>query len=280
MQNYQIISKNRLAPNVSEYVIYAPYVAKHCLAGQFVILRVDEEGERVPFTICDYSREKSTVSILVQEVGYTTLALSKMKEGECLADFVGPLGNATNLDEFENIVLVGGGIGSAVIFPQAKQLFLKHRDVDVILGARNANLLMYVDEFAKNSKNLYVVTDDGSSGQQGFVTDKLKSLVQSGIKYDCVFAVGPLAMMRAVCNLTRELGIKTIVSMNSMMVDGTGMCGCCRVSVGGKTKYACIHGPEFDGHQIDFDEAILRSRIYNQQEATHYCNLRGKYEND
>ncbi len=280
MQSYQIVSKNRLAPNVSEYVIYAPYVAKHCLAGQFVILRVDENGERVPFTICDYSREDSTVSILVQEVGYTTLALSKMKEGDCLSDFVGPLGNATDLSEYQSIVLIGGGIGSAVTFPQSKQLFKDGKCVDVIMGARNECLLMYVDEFAKNCDNLYIVTDDGSKGQKGFVTDMLKSLIDGGKKYDCVFAVGPLPMMRAVCKLTRELGIKTVVSMNSMMVDGTGMCGCCRVSVAGKTKYACIDGPEFDGHQIDFDEAISRSRIYKQQEETHFCNLRGAYEND
>ena len=277
MKRYEILKKRALASNVNEYVIYAPLVAKHCLAGQFVILIVEPDGERVPFTICDYSREEGTVSILVQEVGYTTAKLAMMKEGDALQDFVGPLGNSTNLAEFKNIVLVGGGIGSAVIYPQAKQLKADGKNVDVIVGARNESLLMYVDEFKENSDNLYLITDDGSNGKKGFVTDMLKSLVESGKNYDCVFAVGPLPMMRAVCNLTRELGIHTIVSMNSMMVDGTGMCGCCRLTVDGKTKYACIDGPEFDGHAVDFDEAILRSKIYRSQEQEHLCNLRGTY---
>ena len=277
MNKYEIISKRALASNVNEYVIFAPLVAKHCLAGQFVILIVDEDGERVPFTICDYSREEGTVSILVQEVGYTTAKLAMLNEGDCLHDFVGPLGNPTDLSAYSNIVLVGGGIGSAVIYPQAKQLKADGKAVDVIVGARNESLLMYVDEFEKNSDNLYLITDDGSNGRKGFVTDMLKSLVESGKKYDCVFAVGPLPMMRAVCNLTRELNVHTIVSMNSMMVDGTGMCGCCRLTVDGKTKYACIDGPEFDGHAVDFDEAILRSKIYKAQESEHLCNLRGAY---
>ena len=277
MKKYEIIKKRVLASNVNEYVIYAPLVAKHCLAGQFVILIVEPDGERVPFTICDYSREDGTVSILVQEVGYTTARLAMMKEGDCLQDFVGPLGNPTDLSAFSSIVLVGGGIGSAVIYPQAKQLKSNGKAVDVIVGARNESLLMYVDEFKQNSDNLYLTTDDGSNGRKGFVTDVLKSLVESGKKYDCVFAVGPLPMMKAVCNLTSELNVHTVVSMNSMMVDGTGMCGCCRLTVGGKTKYACIDGPEFDGHEVDFDEAILRSKIYRTEEQEHLCNLRGTY---
>ncbi|MDE6303156.1 MAG: sulfide/dihydroorotate dehydrogenase-like FAD/NAD-binding protein [Clostridia bacterium] len=275
MKNFEIASKRQLAENVHEYGIYAPLVVKHCLAGQFIILRTDEDGERVPFTICDYSREDGIVYILVQEVGYTTMKLAEMKVGDALADFVGPLGNATDLSEFKNICLVGGGIGSAVIYPQAKQLHAEGRSADVIVGARNKSLLMYTDNFAANSKNLYLVTDDGSNGNKGFVTDMLRQLVESGKKYDCVFAVGPLPMMKAVCALTRELGIKTIVSMNSLMVDGTGMCGCCRLSVNGEIKYACIDGPEFDGHGVDFDEAILRSRTYKAQEQAHICNLRG-----
>ncbi len=278
MKKYEIISKKRLAPNVCEYVIYAPLVAKHCLAGQFVILRTDEEGERVPFTICDYSRKDGTVCILVQEVGYTTLKLSQMKEGECLADFVGPLGNPTDLSAYKNVCLIGGGIGTAVIYPQAKQLKTLDVAVDVIIGARNKELLMYVDNFKSNCDNLYLITDDGSSGKKGFVTDMLKQLVSDGKKYDCVFAVGPLMMMKSVCELTKALDIPVVVSMNSMMVDGTGMCGCCRLSVDGKTKYACIDGPEFDGHKVDFDEAILRSKTYREQENAHYCGLRGKYE--
>lgn len=275
MKNFEIVSKRQLADNVHEYEIYAPLVVKHCLAGQFIILRTDEEGERVPFTICDYSREDGTVRILVQEIGYTTLKLSKMNVGDALADFVGPLGNPTDLSEFKSICLVGGGIGSAVIYPQAKQLFKEKKPVDVIIGARNKSLLMYTDEFAKTCDNLYLVTDDGSNGNKGFVTDMLKTLVDGGKKYDCVFAVGPLPMMRAVANLTRSLGIKTVVSMNSLMVDGTGMCGCCRLTVDGEVKYACIDGPEFDGHAVDFDEAILRSRTYTEQEKAHLCNLRG-----
>ncbi len=274
MENYTLISKKKLASNVNEYVIFAPAVSKHCLAGQFIILRVDNDGERVPFTICDYDRENGTVSILVQEVGFTTMKLAQMKEGEALADLVGPLGNATDLSEFKSVLLVGGGIGSAVIYPQAKQLKSENKSVDVVIGARTESLLMYVPQFKDNCDNLYLITDDGSSGKKGFVTDMIKELVKSGKHYDCVFAVGPLPMMKFVCRLTKELGIKTVVSMNSLMVDGTGMCGCCRVSVGGKTKYACIDGPEFDGHEVDFDEAIARSGIYKAQEEVHKCNLR------
>jgi len=275
MKNFEILSKRRLAENVHEYEIYAPLVSKHCLAGQFIILRTDDDGERVPFTICDYSREAGTVRILVQEIGYTTLKLSQMQVGDALADFVGPLGNPTDLSAYKNVCLVGGGIGTAVIYPQSKQLHSEGKTVDVIVGARNKSLLMYTDEFAKTCDNLYLITDDGSNGRKGFVTDMLKELVNGGKEYDCVFAVGPLPMMRAVCNLTRELGIKTIVSMNSLMVDGTGMCGCCRLTVDGQTKYACIDGPEFDGHSVDFDEAIARGRIYKAQEQAHLCNLRG-----
>lgn len=277
MKRFEIVSKRQLAPNVHEYVVYAPMVAQHCLAGQFIILRTDENGERVPFTICDYSRKDGTVCILVQEVGYTTLKLSRMNQGDCLEDFVGPLGNPTDLSAYSRICLVGGGIGTAVIYPQAKQLFSEKKQVDVIVGARNKDLLMYVDNFKANCNDLYLVTDDGSSGKQGFVTDMLDELVRGGKQYDCVFAVGPLAMMKAVCKLTKSLSIPTIVSMNSMMVDGTGMCGCCRVSVGGKTMYACIDGPEFDGHLVDFDEAILRSKTYKEQEQAHLCNLRREY---
>lgn len=280
MKKFEIISKKQLAANVHEYVVYAPMVAKHCLAGQFIILRTDENGERVPFTICDYSRADGTVSILVQEVGYTTLKLSHMDVGDCLVDFVGPLGNATDLSNYKNVCLIGGGIGTAVVFPQAKQLYSDKRSVDVIIGARNESLLMYVDEFKANCDNLYLVTDDGSNGNKGYVTDMLKKLVSDGKKYDCVFAVGPLPMMKAVCALTKELGIDTVVSMNSMMVDGTGMCGCCRLTVGGETKYACIDGPEFDGHLVDFDEAILRSKTYKEQEQAHLCNLRREYVQD
>ncbi len=278
MKDYQLTKKRNLAPNICEYEIFAPFVAKHCKAGQFVILRVDENGERVPFTICDYDRIRQTVTILVQEVGFSTLKLSYMQVGECLCDFVGPLGKPTNLDKYSNICLIGGGIGSAVIFPQSKELKSKSKNVDVILGARSDNLLLYQQEFANTCDNLYLATDDGTAGKKGFVSDVLKELVESGKRYDLVFAVGPLQMMKAVSILTRDMGIECIVSMNSMMVDGTGMCGCCRVSIDGKTKYACVDGPEFDGHLVDFDEAILRSKTYEEQEQSHYCNLRRDYE--
>lgn len=273
MKRFEIISKKTLAERVNEYVVYAPAVARHCLAGQFVILRVDEEGERVPFTICDYSREVGTVSVLVQEVGYTTALLAGLSEGDALADFVGPLGNPTDLSAFKRILLVGGGIGSAVIYPQAKQLFSEGKPADTVIGARNESLLVYEEGFARYSNRLEVVTDDGSKGRKGFVTDAIRALVESGEHYDAVFAVGPLPMMKAVCALTAGFGIHTVVSMNSLMVDGTGMCGCCRLTVGGEVKYACIDGPEFDGHKVDFDEAIQRSRMYREQEQAHLCRL-------
>lgn len=274
MKIYEILSKTRLAPNVNEYVIYAPLVAKRCLAGQFIILRVDEDGERVPFTICDYSRTDGTVSILVQEVGYTTHKLAQKGVGDCLCDFVGPLGNATDLSGYKDICLIGGGIGSAVIYPQAKALFAQNKEATCILGARNKDLVLYKEQFAKYT-HLDIVTDDGSLGHKGFVTDALTLLIETGKRFDLVFAVGPLQMMKAVSNLTARYGIATIVSMNSMMVDGTGMCGCCRVSVDGQIKYACVDGPEFDGRLVDFDEAILRSKAYKEQE--HLCALRGGY---
>lgn len=275
MKNYTILSKRRLAQNVCEYLIYAPLVARHCEAGQFVILRVNADGERVPFTICDYSRDDGTICLLVQEIGYTTLKLSSLDVGDALADLAGPLGNATDLGTYKNICLVAGGIGSAVIYPQAKKLRDEGKAADVVLGARCADLLTYKEELSACAKAAYFATDDGSCGAKGTVCDVLDGLLKSGKKYDCVFAVGPLAMMKAVCALAGSYGVATVVSMNSMMVDGTGMCGCCRVTVGGKIKYACVDGPEFDGSQVDFDEAISRSRIYKEQERDHLCRLRG-----
>ncbi len=271
----KIIKKTRLAENVTEYVVSAPDVARHAHPGQFIILRVDEDGERVPFTICDYDAIAGTVTILVQEVGYSTIKLSQIPEGGFIADFVGPLGNPTDLSEFKNILLIGGGIGAAVIYPQAKALRAKGMPSDVIVGARTASLLMYEKEFKAAAENLYLITDDGTSGVKGFVTDELKRLAAVN-NYDCVFAVGPMPMMRAVCALTAELNIKTVVSMNSIMVDGTGMCGGCRLTCGGKTKYACVDGPEFDGHLIDWDEAINRSKVYREQEKEHRCRLTGE----
>ena len=272
---YPIQAIRHLAENVVEVVVSAPRVAAHAKPGQFIILRVDEEGERIPFTICDLDKQAGNVTVLVQTVGYSTRLLAQKKAGESIADCVGPLGRPTDLSAYRNILLVGGGIGSAVIYPQAKALHAEGRPADVIVGARNKSLIMYEDNFRSYSKRLFLTTDDGSYGEKGFVTDVVRRLAGE-MSYDCVFAVGPLPMMRAVCNVTKEFGIKTIVSMNSMMVDGTGMCGCCRLTVGGEIKYACVHGPEFDGHLVDFDEAINRSRIYREQEAKHVCKLTGE----
>ena len=276
MERFEIVSKRVLAERVNEYVVYAPDVARHARAGQFVILRTDDEGERVPFTVCDYDRGAGTVCILVQEVGYTTKKLAGMNAGDRLRDFVGPLGNPTDLSGYERILLIGGGIGSAVVYPQAKQLAAEGRPADVIVGARNVSLAVYTEEFKKLARSFTLITDDGSSGKKGFVTDAARELFEAGEKYDCVFAVGPLPMMKAVSALTREFGIPTVVSMNSLMVDGTGMCGCCRLTVGGKVRYACIHGPEFDGHLVDFDEAISRSKMYAADEKRHRCRLTGE----
>ena len=272
---YRILEKRTLAPRVNEYVIEAKEVAQHARPGQFIILRVDEKGERIPFTICDYDKSNGTVTILVQEVGYSTAALSKVPKGGYIADFVGPLGKPTDLSGYNKIVLVGGGIGSAVIYPQAKKLFAAGITCDVIVGARTRELIMYEEQFRENCRELILTTDDGSYGRHGLVTDALKEGLDAG-KYDLVMAVGPLPMMKAVCALTKPYGIKTVVSMNPIMVDGTGMCGCCRINVGGKTLYACVDGPEFDGHLVDWDNAILRLGAYKQQEKEHYCRMTGE----
>lgn len=276
MKTYEIISKKQFSEKVNEYVVYAPDVAHSARAGQFIILRATEDGERVPFTVCDYDREKGTITILVQTVGYSTMILEKLSVGDSICDFVGPLGKPTDLSGFDKILLVGGGIGSAVIYPQAKQLMLENKAADVIVGARNESLVIYENDFKKFSNEFFVMTDDGSAGEKGFVTDKIKNLLDEGRKYDCIFAVGPLPMMKAVCALTKNYGVKTIVSMNTIMVDGTGMCGSCRLTVDGKIKYACVDGPEFDGHLVDFDEAINRSKFYKEQEKEHVCRLTGE----
>lgn len=272
---YRIIGKRLAAENVNEYVIEAPEVARSAKPGQFIILRVDECGERVPFTICDCDKELGAVTILVQTVGYTTAKLAALNTGDFIRDFVGPLGNPTDMTPYNKVLLIAGGIGNAVIYPQAKYMNGINRPADVIVGARNANLILYAEETKKVADNFYVMTDDGSAGEKGFVTTKLKELLDADVKYDCVMAVGPLMMMKAVCDVTRNAGIPTVISMNSLMVDGTGMCGCCRVTVGGVTKYACVDGPEFDGHKVDFDEAARRGSIYKEQEAEHRCRIRG-----
>ena len=269
----KIIKIIDMANNVKEYVVEAQDIAKHCLPGQFIILRVNAEGERVPFTICDYDREAGTITLLIQEVGYSTHKMFELKEGDSVHDIVGPLGNPTDLDEYENVMLVGGGIGCAVIYPQAKLRASKGLKSEAILGARTKDLLFAEEGFQENCENVYIATDDGSKGTKGFVTTVLQNLLDEGKKIDCVLVVGPMIMMKNVCEVTRPYGIKTIVSMNTIMVDGTGMCGGCRLSVDGQTKYACVDGPEFDGHLVNFEEAMARSKFYKAQEDK--CRLRG-----
>ena len=276
---YQILKKRRLSANVVLLVIDAPYVAKKAEPGQFIILRVDAEGERIPLTISEYDREKGTITIVVQEVGATTIKLGQMEEGDCLHDFVGPLGIASELEGYKRAAVVGGGLGCAIAYPQAKKLHELGCKVDLIAGFKNTDAIILEDEMRAASTNLYVMTDDGSNGNKGFVTTKLQELLEAGEQYDVVIAIGPMIMMKFVSETTRPYGIKTIVSMNSIMVDGTGMCGGCRITVGGETKFACVDGPDFDGHQVDFDEAMRRASIYKPQEQAaikahkEHCNL-------
>ena len=276
---YQILEKRRLSANSIKLVIDAPYVAKKAEPGQFIILRVDEEGERIPLTISEYDREKGTIAIVVQEIGATTMKLGMMNEGDYLHDFVGPLGIASELEGYKRAAVVGGGLGCAIAYPQAKKLHELGCKVDLIAGFKNTDAIILEEEMRNASTNLYVMTDDGSNGNKGFVTAKLQELLEAGEQYDVVIAIGPMIMMKFVSETTRPYGIKTIVSMNSIMVDGTGMCGGCRITVGGETKFACVDGPDFDGHQVDFDEAMRRASIYKPQEqaaiAAHkeHCNL-------
>ena len=272
---YRIVEKKILNPTVVQLQIEAPLVANKAKPGQFIILRVDEQGERIPLTVAGTNKEAGTVKIIFQIVGGTTEKLSHKEEGDYIEDFVGPLGNPTDLSQYKNILLVGGGIGSAVIYPQAKQLAKAGKKFEIILGARNKDLFFYLDEF-RSLAQTHIVTDDGSLGDKGFVTDKIAQLFDSGKKFDVIFSVGPLGMMKFVSKMAEKYQAKSIVSMNSLMVDGTGMCGGCRLTLGGKMKFACVDGPEFDGHEIDFDEAMSRSRTYAEFEAREReeaCNL-------
>lgn len=274
---YQILKKRRLSANVVLMEIDAPYVAKKVEPGQFIILRVDEEGERIPLTVAEYDREKGTITIIFQEVGATTMKLGLLEEGDCLHDFVGPLGRASELEGLKHVAVVGGGLGCAIAYPQAKKLHEMGAEVDLIAGFRNKDIIILEDEMRAASTNLYICTDDGSNGTKALVTDILKQQIESGKQYDAVIAIGPMIMMKFVCLTTKPYGIKTIVSMNSIMVDGTGMCGGCRLTVDGETKFACVDGPDFDGHLVDFDEAMRRSRVYQAQEKSaieaHQCRL-------
>lgn len=273
---YRILTKETLNPTVIKMEIEAPYVAKKAQPGQFIILRTDEDGERIPLTVADYDREKGTVTIIFQIVGATTEKLGHMNEGDFLADFVGPLGKATHTEGLKKVAVVGGGVGCAIAFPVAKKLHEQSCEVHAIVGFRTKDLVILEKEFRDASSKFVLMSDDGSVGEKGLVTDALKKLLDSGEKYDEVITIGPLIMMKFVCKLTKEYGVKTIASMNPIMIDGTGMCGGCRLSVGGKTVFACVDGPEFDGHEIDFDEAIERSSMYKPFERHKYeetCRL-------
>ena len=273
---FKIIRKQELNPTVTLMEIDAPLIARKAEPGQFIILRVDEAGERIPLTVADFDREKGTVTIIFQIVGATTAKLNRLNEGDCLHDFVGPLGVASHVEGLRKVAVVGGGVGSAIAYPIAKKLHALGAQVHTIVGFRNKDLVILEEEFRAASDVMKIMTDDGSYGQKGLVTDALKSLLDAGEQYDEVIAIGPLVMMKFVCKLTKEYGVKTVVSMNPIMIDGTGMCGGCRLSVGGKTKFACVDGPDFDGHEVDFDEAIERSGMYRDFERHQYeetCNL-------
>ena len=273
---YRIVKKEPLNPTVTLMEIDAPLIARKAEPGQFVILRVDERGERIPLTVADYDREKGTVTIIFQIVGATTEKLNHLEEGDCLHDFVGPLGTPSHVEGLKRVAVVGGGVGCAIAYPIAKKLHELGATVHTIVGFRNRELVILEEQFRAVSDKVCMMTDDGSYGEKGLVTNALKALIDAGEQYDEVIAIGPLIMMKFVCKLTKEYGIKTVVSMNPIMIDGTGMCGGCRLTVGGKTKFACVDGPDFDGHEVDFDEAMDRGTMYRDFERHQYeetCNL-------
>ena len=273
---YKSVKKQPLIPTVTRMEIEAPLIAKKAKPGQFIILRVDENGERIPLTVAGYDREKGTVTIIFQIVGATTEKLNHLNEGECLHDFVGPLGVPTHVDGLRKVCVIGGGVGCAIALPIAEELHAMGAEVTSIIGFRNQDLVILEDEFKACSDHFTLMTDDGSYGEKGNVTAPLKTLLENGERFDEVIAIGPLIMMKFVCLTTKEYDQKTVVSMNPIMVDGTGMCGGCRLTVGGKTKFACVDGPDFDGHEVDFDEAMSRSRSYTSFERHAYeeaCNL-------
>ena len=279
---YKIVEKKELNPTVTLMKIEAPLVAKKAEPGQFIILRVDEDGERIPLTVADYDREAGIVTIIFQIVGATTEKLNHKKEGEYIQDFVGPLGKPTETEGLKKVAVVGGGVGCAIAYPVAKKLHELGAEVHSVVGFRTKDLLILEDEFKAVSDKLVIMSDDGSVGEKGLVTDALKKLIESGEQYDEVITIGPVIMMKFVCKLTKEYGIKTIVSMNPIMIDGTGMCGGCRLTVGGETKFACVDGPDFDGHLVDFDLAMKRGTMYKEYERHAYeetCNLFKKEAN-
>ena len=272
----KIIRKKSLNPTVTLMEVDAPLIAKKAQPGQFIILRVDEAGERIPLTVADYDREKGTITIIFQIVGATTEKLNHLNEGDYIHDFVGPLGTPSHLDGLKKVAVIGGGVGCAIAYPVAKKLHELGAEVHSVVGFRNKDLVILEDEFRAVSDVYSIVTDDGTYGKKGLVTDALKALIDAGNQYDEVITIGPVIMMKFVCKLTKEYNIKTVVSMNPIMIDGTGMCGGCRLTVGGKTKFACVDGPDFDGHEVDFDEAMNRGTMYRDFERHAYeetCNL-------
>ena len=273
---YRIVRKEALRPTVTLYEIEAPLVAKKAQPGQFIILRVDENGERIPITINDYDRSKGTVTIIVQTVGATTEKLRHLNEGDFLQDFVGPLGKATETEGKKKVCVVGGGVGCAIAYPVLKKFHDCGAEVHAVIGFKNKDLVILEDQFRAASSVLKVCTDDGSYGEKGLVTDALKELIEAGNQYDEVFAIGPMVMMKFVSKTTEPYGIPTTVSMSPIMIDGTGMCGGCRLSVGGEMKFACVDGPDFDGHKVDWDLAVKRNQMYQEFEKHKYeetCNL-------
>lgn len=269
---YRIMAKDRLNSTVERMVVYAPYVARKCEPGQFVMLRVDDKGERIPLTIADFDRKQETVTIIYQAVGYSTKRLLDMQVGDMISDFAGPLGRPVELHPRRRVLGIGGGVGAAPLYPQLRKLHEMGITVDVILGGRSREYIILEEEFGQFCENVHLVTNDGSVGVQGFVTDVMKQLLAGEAAYDEVIAIGPLPMMKAVVDITKPLGVATGVSLNPIMIDGTGMCGGCRVTVGGETKFACVDGPDFDGLLVDFDECIRRQSMYKDMEA-HACRI-------
>ena len=277
VKKYEIANKKTLTPEISQISVYAPLVAAKAKAGQFIILRVDEEGERIPLTIS--SAQDGLVTVIFQKIGGTTMALDQLNEGDCLQDFVGPLGQPTEVEDLGRVAVLGGGLGCAIALPVARALHQAGNQVDLIGGFKTKDIVILEEEMSQACTDLHICTDDGSYGYHGFVTGKLEKLIESGVKFDHVFAIGPLLMMKFACKLTEKYNIPTTVSMNPIMIDGTGMCGCCRLTVDGEVKFACVDGPDFDGHKVDFDEVIARNATYLEQETKarekHLCRLGG-----
>lgn len=270
---FKIIEKKELNENVTMVTIDAPFIAAKVKPGQFVIIRIDEQGERVPLTVADFDRDKGTITLVVQTIGYSTKKLAKMNQGDSILNVVGPLGLPTEFGSPKKAIVIGGGVGCAIAYPQAKALYNMGVKTEVIAGFRNRDIVILEEEMRKVSSDYFVTTDDGSYGRKGFVTEVLKELLEKET-YDLVIAIGPIPMMKFVSAITKEKGVKTIVSLNPIMIDGTGMCGGCRVNVGGKIKFACVDGPDFDGHQVDFDELMRRNGFYREEEA-HACRMEG-----